>query len=331
MSRYTIGLDYGTLSGRAVLADAADGRVLATAVYEYPHAVMDRTLPSGATLPADWALQHPADYEQALLHIIPQVLAESGVRAEDVIGVGVDFTASTAMPVNAEGTPLCLLPQYENRPHAYVKLWKHHAAQRYANEMTRIARQRGEGWLDVYGGKVSSEWSLPKLWQVLDEDPEIYHAMDEWMEAGDYLVYLLTGRRSHSGSIAGYKAFYNKGNNAYPPQDYFAALDERLRTVMQDKFKTPVSPLGACAGGVSETMARRLGLIADTPVAVAHIDAHVGAAAVGITRPGQMLAILGTSTCHLCLGEKERAVPGICGAVADGILPGSYGYEAGQR
>ena len=330
MSRYTIGLDYGTLSGRAVLADAADGRVLATAVYEYPHAVMDRTLPSGATLHADWALQHPADYEQALLHIIPQVLAESGVRAEDVIGVGVDFTASTAMPVNAEGTPLCLLPQYENRPHAYVKLWKHHAAQRYANEMTRIARQRGEGWLDVYGGKVSSEWSLPKLWQVLDEDPEIYHAMDEWMEAGDYLVYLLTGRRSHSGSIAGYKAFYNKGNNAYPPQDYFAALDERLRTVMQDKFKTPVSPLGACAGGVSETMARRLGLIADTPVAVAHIDAHVGAAAVGITRPGQMLAILGTSTCHLCLGEKERAVPGICGAVADGILPGSYGYEAGQ-
>ena len=330
MSRYTIGLDYGTLSGRAVLADVESGRVLATAVYEYPHAVMDRALPCGTPLPADWALQHSADYEEALLHIIPQVLVESGVRAADVIGVGVDFTASTAMPVDVHGTPLCLLPQYADRPHAYVKLWKHHAAQRYADKMTSAAQQRGEGWLGAYGGKVSSEWSLPKLWQVLDEDPEIYAAMDEWMEAGDYLVYLLTGRRTRSASIAGYKAFYNKGKNAYPPRDYFAALDARLGTVIEDKFKTPVSPLGACAGGVSESMAHRLGLLAGTPVAVAHIDAHVGAAAVGITRPGQMLAILGTSTCHLCLGEEERAVPGICGAVEDGILPGSYGYEAGQ-
>ena len=330
MSRYTIGLDFGTLSGRAVLCDVQSGQVLATAVYEYPHGVMDTALPSGKALPADWALQHPGDYEQVLLHVIPEVMAKAQVRAEDVIGIGIDFTASTAMPVDADGCPLCLQAKYADRPHAYVKLWKHHAAQRCANEMTRIARERGETWPAVYGGKVSGEWSLPKLWQVLEEDPEIYAAMDEWMEAGDYIVYLLTGRRTRSASIAGYKAFYNKKRGAYPSKDFFAALDPRLETVTEEKLKTPVSPLGSCASGVTKPMAEKLGLAAGTPVAVAHIDAHVGAAAVGITRPGQMLAILGTSTCHLCLGDREQAVPGICGAVEDGILPGSFGYEAGQ-
>lgn len=330
MSKYTIGLDYGTLSARAVLADVSTGMAAATAVYEYPHAVMTQSLPCGTPLADDWALQHPQDYEQALLHTIPALLRETQAAPADIIGLGVDFTASTAMPVDASGTPLCLLPQYAACPHAYVKLWKHHAAQRYANEMTRVAIARGESWLSLYGGKVSGEWSLPKLWQVFSEAPDIYDAMDEWMEAGDYIVYLLTGKRTRSASIAGYKAFYDAASCAYPSVDYFAALDPRFASVLSDKFKTPVSPIGACAGGLSPAMAQRLGLLAGTPVAIAHIDAHVGAAAAGITQPGQMLAIMGTSTCHLCLGARRQAVPGICGAVQDGILPGSVGYEAGQ-
>ena len=143
MAKYTIGLDYGTLSGRAVLVDVKDGREVASAVYEYPHAVMTRQLPTGEKLGNDWALQHPQDYLDVLYHVIPEIMKESGVSPADVIGIGTDVTASTVMPVDKDGVPLCFKEEYKHRPHAYVKLWKHHAAQDKANEMTRIAKERG--------------------------------------------------------------------------------------------------------------------------------------------------------------------------------------------
>ena len=329
MSKYVIGIDYGTLSGRASLVDASNGHVLSSAVYDYPHAVMDTALPCGVPLAPDWALQHPQDYMDVLDHTLPAILQESGINPADVIGIGLDVTASTAMPCKKDGTPLCFLPEYENNPHAYVKLWKHHAAQDEAAIMTRVAKERGEWWLPGYGGKVSSEWSLPKLWQVLNEAPEIYAAMDCWVEATDWIVWQLCGVWMQDSCCAGYKCMYDK-EHGYPSEEYFAALDERLRHVVSEKLWESVVPIGTRVGGLTREMAARFGLTPGIAIATGGIDAHVAVMAAGITRPGQMLAIIGTSTCHMLLDTKRLPVPGICGSVEDGIIPGFWGYESGQ-
>lgn len=329
MAKYAIGIDYGTLSGRALLVDVQTGEELATAVYDYPHAVMDTQLPCGTKLGHDWALQHPQDYLDVLAKTVPAVIAQAGVNREDIIGVGIDFTACTVLPALADGTPLCFLDAYKSEPHAYVKLWKHHAAQAHANKLNEVAEARGEAWLANYGGKISSEWAIPKIWQLLDEAPALYDAMDMFIEAADWIVMQLTGNRTSNSCCAGYKALWNK-TAGYPSDDFFKALDPRLEHVIDDKFSRDILPLGAKAGGVTAAMAALTGLKEGTAVAVGDIDAHIFVPAVGITREGEMLAIMGTSTCHMMMGKTETQVPGICGVVADGIMPGYYGYEAGQ-
>ena len=329
MSKYSIGVDFGTLSGRAVLVDVRNGEDLASSTYEYPHGVMDSVLPTGMKLGHDYALQHPQDYVDVLYHTIPDVLKKSGVNSNDVIGIGTDFTACTVLPVLADGTPLCFLEDLKSEPHAYVKLWKHHAAQDHANRLNEIAENMAEPWLKNYGGKISSEWSIPKLWQVLEEAPEIYEQMDRWVEAADWIIWQLTGIYMANSCTAGYKAMYNK-TTGYPNKAFFAALDPRLENVVAEKLATTITPLGQRAGGLTDEMAQKLGLQPGTAVAVGNVDAHVTVPAVGIADTGKMLAIIGTSTCHMLLDSKEVQVPGICGMVADGILPGFYGYEAGQ-
>ena len=329
MPKYSIGVDFGTLSGRAVLVDVATGAELADSVYEYPHAVMDKALPNGTPLPVDWALEHPQDYLDVFANTIPAVLKQAGAAAEDVIGVGIDFTACTLMPVKADGTPLCFLPQYAEEPHAYVKLWKHHAAQDKANRLNEIAQRLGQKWLARYGGKISSEWAFPKIWQVLDEAPELYEAADYFLEAADWVIWQLTGTQTRNSCTAGYKAMWHK-REGYPDKAFFAALDERLENVIEDKMNCPITPLGARAGFIDERAAKLTGLRVGTAVAVANVDAHVTVPAVKITGAGKLLAIMGTSTCHILLGNEEKTVPGMCGVVEDGVYPGFYGYEAGQ-
>ena len=329
MEKYTIGVDYGTLSGRAVLVNARTGEEKADAVYEYPHAVMDEQLPCGVKLGTDWALQHPQDYLDVLAHTIPEVLQKAGVSADDVIGIGTDFTACTILPTKRDGTPLCFLPQYEREPHAYVKLWKHHAAQDKANRLNEIAAARGEAWLQNYGGKISSEWAIPKIWQVLDEAPEIYAAADRFIEAADWIIWQLCGQETRNSCTAGYKEIWNK-RTGYPSPDFFKALDPRLETVVQDKLGTVITPLGSRAGSLTERAAALTGLRPGIAVAVGNVDAHVCVPAVGIDGPAKMLAIMGTSTCHIMMGTEEKQVPGMCGVVEDGVMPGYFGYEAGQ-
>ena len=329
MAKYSIGVDYGTLSGRALIVNNQTGEELASSVFEYPHAVMDEALPSGKKLGVDWALQHPQDYLDVLYHTIPAVLKESGVSPEDVTGMGLDFTACTLLPAKADGTPLCFLPQYEDEPNAYVKLWKHHAAQDHANRLNKIAADRKEPWLNNYGGKISSEWALPKIWQVLEESPEIYDAADVFVEAADWVTWQLVGHKVRSACCAGYKEMWNK-KTGFPSKDFFKALDPRLENVAEEKLSGDIAPTGTRAGGLTEAMAAKLGLCPGTAVAQAVIDAHVFVPAAGIAESGKMLAIMGTSTCHMLLGDEEKQVKGICGVVEDGILPGFFGYEAGQ-
>lgn len=329
MSKFTLGVDFGTLSARALVVEVGTGRELAAATMDYPHAVMSRELPDGTPLKPDWALQDPQDYLDCLRAIIPEALRQSAVSADDVIGVGIDFTANTMLPVDANGVPLCFHPAYASIPHAWAMLWKHHAAQDRARRIQEIAEARGERFLKRYGGKVSSEWMFPKLWQILDEAPEVYAAADRFIEAGDWIVLQLTGNEMRSASMAGYKAFWHKADG-YPSDDFFAAIDPRLAHVVDEKLSRKLYPAGTRAGVVTPEAAKWTGLRAGTAVSVASIDAHVSLPPAGLVDPGKLLMILGTSTCHIMLGDVEREVPGICGVVEDGVVPGLYGYEAGQ-
>lgn len=328
--KYTIGVDFGTQSGRAVLVEVGTGKEVATAVKKYTHGVMDEYLPDGITqLEPDWALQHPQDYLEVLAETIPELLKDSNVNAEDVIGIGIDFTACTVLPVDEEGTPLCMYDEYKSNPHAYVKLWKHHAAQEEANKINEIALERGEEFLDRYGGKISSEWLFPKIWQVLNEAPEVYERAAKFIEATDWVVMQLTGQEKRNSCAVGYKAMWHK-QKGYPSNEFFKALDPRLENVVDEKLSRDIYPIGSKAGEITKKAAQLTGLKPGTAVAVGNVDAHVSMPAVGIVDQGKMLMIIGTSTCHMVLGTEEKLVPGICGVVEDGIIPGFFGYEAGQ-
>jgi L-ribulokinase len=333
---FAIGVDFGTLSGRAVVVRVADGAELGSAVHEYAHAVMDVRLtagPAAATerpvpLPPDWALQVPQDYVDVLRTAVPAAVRAAGIDPAQVVGIGTDFTACTVLPVLADGTPLCELPEYADRPHAYVKLWKHHAAQPHADRVNDLAHRRGEQWITRYGGLISSEWEFPKALQLLEEDPEIYARMDWFVEAADWIVWRLTGRYVRNACTAGYKGILQDGH--YPPPEFLKELDPGFADFVVDKLARKIGELGDAAGPLTAEAARWTGLPAGIPVAVGNVDAHVTAPAARATTPGQMVAIMGTSTCHVMSHDRLVEVPGMCGVVDGGIVAGLYGYEAGQ-
>ncbi len=327
--RFVIGVDYGTLSGRALVVRVSDGAEFGTATHEYPHAVMDTVLAAtGEKLPPEWALQVPADYVDVLKTAVPRAIAASGIDPAQVIGIGTDFTASTPLPVLADGTPLNEVPGLESRPHAYVKLWKHHAAQAQADRINELARTREETWLPRYGGLISSEWEFAKGLQLLEEDPELYARMDHFVEAADWIVWQLTGSYVRNACTAGYKGILQDG--AYPSREFLAALNPEFAGFAADKIAHEIGQLGERAGVLSEQAAAWTGLPAGIAVAVGNVDAHVTAPAAQAVEPGQMLAIMGTSTCHVMNATGITEVPGMCGVVDGGIVAGLYGYEAGQ-
>ncbi|HZQ81432.1 MAG TPA: ribulokinase [Gaiellaceae bacterium] len=325
-----LGIDFGTESARALLVDVADGRELATAVHAYDHGVIDERLPGdGVALADDWALQDPDDYLRAVQGAVPRALAASGVRPEDVVGVGIDFTSCTMLPTLRDGTPLCKLPSLRRHPHAWVKLWKHHAAQPEADRINALAAERDEPWLARYGGKISSEWFFPKALQILDEAPAVYERAERLLEACDWVVWQLTGVESRNACAAGYKAMWSK-RDGFPPSSYFAALDRRFEQVVDEKMSTRLLPPGARAGALSEAAASWTTLLPGTPVAAANLDFHASVPAATVTQPGTLVMIMGTSNGLMLLGDELVDVEGMCGVVEDGVLPGLFGYEAGQ-
>jgi L-ribulokinase len=326
---HVIGVDFGTLSGRAVVVRVRDGAELASAVHPYPHAVVERTLPAtGEQLPPDWALQLPGDWLEVLRTAVPEALAASGVAPEDVVGIGTDFTACTVLPTTTDGTPLSDLPRFRDRRHAYPKLWKHHAAQPQADRINALAEERGESWLARYGGRISSEWEFAKALQLLAEDPEVYAATERWVEAADWIIWQLCGSYVRNACTAGYKGIYQDGH--YPSREYLAALNPEFADFVAGKLDHPIAQLGERAGGLTAEAAAWTGLPEGIAVAVGNVDAHVTAPAAQATEPGQLLAVMGTSTCHVLPSDSLADVPGMCGVVDGGIVPGLYGYEAGQ-
>ncbi|CAN5201635.1 ribulokinase [soil metagenome] len=327
--QYVVGIDFGTLSGRAVVVRVSDGVELGSATHEYAHGVMDGALAStGAKLPPEWALQVPAAYLAVLPTALPAAVAAAGIDPAAVIGIGTDFTACTMIPTLSDGTPLNELPEFAGNPHAYVKLWKHHAAQPQADRINELAAARGESWLPRYGGLISSEWEFAKGLQLLEEAPEVYERMDHWVEAADWIIWQLSGTYIRNACTAGYKGILQDGQ--YPDAAFLAALNPAFAGFVADKLEHEIGQLGARAGTLTAEAAAWTGLPEGIAIAVGNVDAHVTAPAARATQPGQMVAIMGTSTCHVMNSDVLVEVPGMCGVVDGGIVSGLYGYEAGQ-
>lgn len=326
--RYVVGVDYGTLSGRAVVIRARDGEQMGTDVFAYPHGVMDRALPDGTPLPPEWALQMPSDYVEVLRRAVPGAIRDAGIDPADVVGIGIDFTACTILPVLADGTPLAELEEFRARPHAYVKLWKHHAAQPQADRINALAEQRGERWLARYGGKLSSEWALAKGLQLFEEDRALYERMDLHIEAADWVVWQLSGRPTRNACLVGYKAVRQDG--AFPERGFLEELAPGFGDHFTTKLAGEIVQLGERVGSLTAQAAEWTGLPEGIAVATANVDAHVTSAAADALEVGRMLLVMGTSTCHIMNGDRLEEVPGMCGVVEGGVVPGLYGYEAGQ-
>jgi L-ribulokinase len=326
---YSIGVDYGTESGRVVLLDINNNKEVASFMVPYRYGVIEEELPAtGEKLPPDWALQHPQDYVEVLERGIPEVLRLTGVSGRDIVAIGVDFTSCTVLPITKDGQPLCLLQEWSNKPHAWPKLWKHHAAQGIANRMNETAELRGESFISRYGGKVSSEWYFPKLLEIFENDRDVYQEAYAFIEATDWIVWYMTGQEMRNSCTAGYKALWSE-DEGIPSVEFFTALNhEFLHPVekLGDKFY----PLGTKAGTLRPEVAHNLGLSSATAVAVGNVDAMVSAPAVGVKSPGTLVMVMGTSICHLVMSKDEVRLPGITGVVKNGIIPGLYGYEAGQ-
>ena len=329
MAACAIGVDFGTESGRVLLLDVRTGEELALAEVRYAHGVIDQRLPSSTgDLPPDTALQDPADYLDVLYRGIPEALAAGKVAPEDVIGIGIDFTCCTVLPVTEGGTPLCQLEPWRDRPHAWVKLWKHHSAQPVADRLNAVANERNESFLSRYGGRLSSEWYFPKLIELWQKDRAVYDAMSAFVEATDWIVWHLTGTLVRASCSAGYKACWS-ASDGLPSKAYFEAAYPGFPDP-SEKLGGSFSAPGQCAGTLRKEVATRLGLPTSVAVAVGNVDSFVSVPGAGVQRPGIFLMVIGTSICDLVIDRHESRMPGITGVVYDGILPGFFGYEAGQ-
>ena len=299
---YVLGIDFGTLSGRAAIVRVADGLEKAAAVYEYPNAVMDDVLSvaDGQKLPADFALQNPRDYIEVLKHAVPEAIAKSMVDPAQIKGIGIDFTSATVIAAKEDGTPLCDLAKFNNNPHAYVKLWKHHGAQEQADRIVALAKERGESWLARYGGILSAEMLLPKVLETYEKAPEVYADTDVFVDALDWIVWRMTGNLVYSAGDSGYKRNFQDG--AYPCEEFLELLSPGFGKVFSEKMPGQVLALGAEAGKLTAHAAAWMGLEPGISVATGNIDAHVTAAAVQAVEPGQLTAILGTSACYIVSG-----------------------------
>ncbi len=332
MKRLSLGLDFGTESLRAILVDLDSGQEAGEEAFEYPHGVISERLPcaAGTPLGPDWFLQDPRDYLSGLQHVVPAVLKQARAKGRDVVGIGLDFTACTVLPTDREGTPLCCKGEFEADPQAWVKLWKHHGASAEAVRIQSVAEERGERFMDFFAHAISSEWLMPKALETRHRSPAVYEAAHTFVEGTDWIPWQLTGRLARNACCAGFKAQYLADLGGYPSREFLEAVEKGFGDFYEAKIGGPIIPAGEPVGGLTPQWAARLGLEPGTPVSAGMIDAHMGVLGIGITQPGRMALVLGTSFCQLMLTEELRLCQGPLGVVKDGIIPGYYAYEAGQ-
>ena len=309
MTDYIIGLDFGSASARGVLIDAETGHEVASHDHDYRHGTLTAALPNGSPLSNGWALQVGSDYVEAA-----EVILSTIGRGRSVLALGLGFTASSPMPTTLDGIPLSTL--YPDDPHAYVKLWKHGAAQPQADKINKA----GGAFLDRFGGKLSGEWLLAKAAQIAEESPDTWNRTERFIEAGDWLVWQLTGVEVRSLGFAAYKAQYDK-DGGYP-KDVVPGLESRVNEPQA---------IGSKAGELSADWKTRTGIVGTCGIAVAVIDSHVVLPAIGAVEDGCFVGALGTSAVSMMLTREYRPLPkGIEGMAKDGTIRGLWCYEAGQ-
>ncbi len=328
---YTIGIDFGTQSGRAVLVRTKDGKIVARAECPYEHGTYTTRLPSGKICPPDFCLQDARDYEKAVSTMIRDLKHASGVGVDSIIGICIAATACSLVPVDEKFRPLVENAKWADNPHAYLKLWKHHGATHETEYINEIAASRTESFMQRYGGKCNSEWMFPKILEIVHNAPEVYTAAYRFIEIADWITYLFTGEEKRNSCAASYKAFWEK-DKGYPNTQFFKALNPMMTNVVQEKLGTEksVCSIGTRSGTITTQASVTFGLKIGTPVAVAHTDAHVAPVAAGIISLHKLLMIIGTSTCDLILDNQLRIIEGMSGVALDGIVPGLFAYEAGE-
>jgi len=336
-TRYTVGLDYGTNSVRALLVDVANGAEVATAVWNYEHGTQGVILARDPNL----ARQHPADYIRGAEITIQKVLAAArksvrGFKPEQVVGIGVDTTGSTPLPVDASGQPLAFSKKFANHPGAMAWLWKDHTGVAEAAEITGLAKEIRPQYLAKCGGTYSSEWFWSKVLHCLRTSPEVFKAAHSWVELADFVPAALTGTAAPAKFVAGicaagHKAMYNRDWNGFPDEEFLSRLDPKL-AALRSRLSSRVRAVNSAVGGLTSAWAKKTGLAAGIPVAVGAFDAHLGAIGCGVA-PGILVKIIGTSTCDISVWpntEDLADVPGLCGIVDGSVRPGFFGLEAGQ-
>lgn len=324
---YSIGIDYGTASGRVILVNTSDGKIVSSYEETYQHGTIAEEL-GGETLPHNYFLQHAGDYHHVLENGVKHVLEESQVNKDEVVGIGVDFTSCTVVFLDENFKPLHMNEDLANHPHAYVKLWKHHGAQDEATQMVEANEKANQNWLDYYGHSVNSEWMIPKILEVKHKAPELLERAHYIMEAGDYMTSLLVNQNIRSNCGIGFKGFYDEVNGFN--YDFFETVDPELPQIVKDKCEAPVIQIGDSAGSLSEYYQNLWGLSSNVQISPYMIDAHSGVLGAGAIEKGEFTPVIGTSTCHLMLDPKQEPIPSITGSVKDAIIPGLYAYEAGQ-
>lgn len=327
MGHYSIGIDFGTEEARAMLV-GMDGSCIKSSGFSYPHGVMSECLPDGTRLGAGFVLQHPRDYTEALEFLMEDLFRDDRKLAGQVIGIGVDFTQCTMMPVDEDGMPLCFREEWKSEPYAYVKLWKHHGAWQQAEKLTRTARERNEAFLEYCGGEIYAESMFPKMLETFERAPEVYNRAAGFTELADWIPFWLTGSGKRSRSIAGCAALWNP-SDGYPSEAYLEETAEGFGTAAR-KLAGELVDVGTPVGYLTPERAAHYGLPAGIPVAAGLGDCQAAFVGAGLSQEGVLLSVMGTSSCDMLVDRRKIGIPGMYGVSADSMIPGLYGYEAGQ-
>lgn len=328
---YVIGLDFGSLSCRGVLVDISNGHIVAEKEATYSHGIMTEALPDGTPLSGSWCLQHPDDYWEVMDQIIPELCTKSE-NPESIIGIAIDFTASTVIPLDEHFKPLC--HTYGSRPHAWPKLWKHHGAQKQAETLTKLCQLQAPDYLNWYGGSISCESLVAKVCQVFEEDPEIFSVAYSFVEAMDYVTSVLCDKPVFAGSTAVAKAMYS-AEDGYPNAEFFESLNQKLKNLPKEKLMQRYENYavffpGQRAGSLCDQMAKRFGLKEGIAVSAPQMDAYAAMPGIGIAKPGSMLMVIGTSTGIMLLNNEKQNVEGVTACLPNTYYPGLWGYGSGQ-
>lgn len=324
--KYTVGVDFGTLSARAVVICVENGEVLSEGEHRY--ALWENRLPAGTAVPPDMVLADPREYQAALIGSVRKAVAASGAAAEDVIGIAVDATSLTLVATDESGEAMCLKPEWSQDPNAWIKLWKSHSAQKQAERIEAAAREKRHPLLAQCGGRISCEWAYPKMLETYEQSPELFHKTGRFWDLCDWLTFLLCGEVTRNAGSWCYKFHFD--GKSLPDENFWDQVRTGFGTGLQGKLEGRVILWGEQAGRLLPSMAEKMGLLPGIAVGGGSLDGHVAMAALGLQHSGDAMLTIGTSTVCGVLAERMKPVRGVCGAGIDAMIPGKCGYDSGQ-